>query len=69
MHLLDVPPREARLQGRPSGVIAALLGRIFPDDRRIRRAYAQWLAQGAERPDFTVVRGPVPAFLAIPRPR
>ncbi len=69
MHLLDVPPRKARLQGRPSGVIAALLGRISLDDRRIRRAHAQWLAQGADRPEFTVIRGPVPAFLSVPRPR
>lgn len=69
MHLLDVPPRKARRQRRPSAVIAALLSRMCPDDRRIRRAHAQWLAQGADRPEFTVIRGPVPAFLAVPRPR
>lgn len=44
-------------------MLAAVLS---PDDRRIRRAYEQREAMSADRPDLTLVRGPLPEFMRDP---
>lgn len=45
------------------GSLGALAGRGGSDRRRIRSAYVQREAMVTGRPDFTLIRGPLPDFM------